>query len=737
MQSLVKQQFPVTDMSCAACAVSVESTLQGQPGVASAAVNYATQTVQVEYDPTQITPDAMNRAVQSMGYGLVVDIPEKAAETAAAIRSEHYEALKRKVMWAVALGIPLALLGMFGMRLPYVEYVLWALSTPLVWWFGRSFFSNAWKQAQHGAANMDTLVALSTGTAYIFSVFNLFFQDFWHARGLHAHVWFEAAGIVVVFILLGKLLEERAKAGTSAAISGLMNLQPKLVSIIESDGRIVETMLASVLSGQKLLVKPGDKVPVDGILFSGSSYVDESMFTGEPIPVLKEKGAQVLAGSLNQKGSFQMTAQKVGADTLLAQIIRTVQEAQGSKAPVQRLADRIAGIFVPVVMGIALLAFCAWWWLGGPNGFVQGLHAFVTVLVIACPCALGLATPTAVMVGIGKAAEHGILIKDAESLEKAQRIQAVVLDKTGTITQGKPQVTALQWADKTDISIWQSAWYALEKNSAHPLAEALTEWLESGARPIHLVDVENLPGMGISAVYQEEKIWAGNKTLLLQNDISLPEALEKLADQWAAEASTPVWFAAGKQALAVAAITDPVKQGAAAAIQTMKNNGLEVFLLTGDHIATATAVAEAVGIQQFQAGMLPADKELFIKQLQQSGKVVAMVGDGINDTQAMAHADVSIAMGKGSDIAMDVAQMTLIGGDLNKIPEAIRLSKRTVATIRQNLFWAFIYNVIGIPLAAGILYPVNGFLLDPMIAGAAMALSSVSVVLNSLRLKTA
>lgn len=737
MQSLVKQQFPVTDMSCAACAVSVESTLQGQPGVASAAVNYATQTVQVEYDPTKITPDAMNLAVQSMGYGLVVDIPEKAAETAAAIRSEHYESLKQKVMWAMALGIPLALLGMFGMRLPYVEYVLWALATPLVWWFGRSFFVNAWKQAQHGAANMDTLVALSTGTAYIFSVFNLFFQDFWHARGLHAHVWFEAAGIVVVFILLGKLLEERAKAGTSAAISGLMNLQPKLVSLIESDGRIVEAALTSVQPGQLLLVKPGDKVPVDGILQSGSSYVDESMFTGEPVPVLKEKGAQVLAGSLNQKGIFQMTAQKVGAYTLLAQIIRTVQEAQGSKAPVQRLADRIAGIFVPVVMGIALLALGAWWWLGGPNGFVQGLHAFVTVLVIACPCALGLATPTAVMVGIGKAAEHGILIKDAESLEKAKQTQAVVLDKTGTITQGKPQVTALQWAEKIDISIWQPPWYALEKNSSHPLAEALAERLEPGTRPLHLTAVENLPGKGITAFYQEERILAGNMVLMQENAVSIPAALEQLAEQWAAEASTPVWFAAGKQVLAIAAITDPVKPGAAAAIQTMQNNGMEVYLLTGDHIATATAVAESVGIQHFQAGMLPADKELFIKQLQQSGKVVAMVGDGINDTQAMASADVSIAMGKGSDIAMDVAQMTLIGGDLNKIPEAIRLSKRTVATIRQNLFWAFIYNVIGIPLAAGILYPVNGFLLDPMIAGGAMALSSVSVVLNSLRLKTA
>ncbi len=677
----------------------------------------------------------MDQAVQKMGYGLVVEEPEQAAETVAKIQSDKYQDLQWRAVWAFALAVPLGILGMFFMNLPYVEYVLWALSTPLVLWLGRSFFINAWKQARHGAANMDTLVALSTGTAYVFSVFNLLFPEFWHARGMHAHVWFEAAGIVIAFILLGKLLEERAKAGTSTAIKSLMGLQPKSVSIVQAGGRIVEIPLAQVQKGDVLLVKPGEKVPVDGVVQSGTSYVDESMFTGEPVPVAKEKDSRVLAGTINQKGSFEMVAQKIGADTLLAQIIRMVQEAQGSKAPVQKLADRIAGIFVPVVISIGIVTFLVWWILGGPNGLIQGLHAFVTVLVIACPCALGLATPTAIMVGIGKGAQQGILIKDAESLELAHRIQVVVLDKTGTITLGKPLVKDVFWAENTDIDTWQSVWYGLEKNSAHPMAEAVAANLESGSQVTRIENIENHTGKGIAGTFEGKRIFAGNLALLREHNIVIPEALEKRAEAFAAEAATLVWFAAGNEALAVTAITDPVKPGASAVIQALRQMGIDVHLLTGDNAQTAAAVATQVGINHFKAGMLPADKELFIKDLQGQGKIVAMVGDGINDSQALARADVSIAMGKGSDIAMDVAKMTLIGGDLNKIPDAIRLSKRTVSTIHQNLFWAFIYNIIGIPLAAGVLYPFNGFLLDPMIAGAAMALSSVSVVGNSLRLK--
>ncbi len=731
----VRKQFPVTDMTCAACAVSVESILGNQPGVVSAAVNFATQTVIVEYEPAVIKPAAMQQALQGIGYGLVISDSEEATKEVAQIQLQHYEDLRRRTIWAVALAVPLAVLGMFFMNLPYIEYVLWALSTPLVLWLGRSFFINAWKQARHRSANMDTLVALSTGIAYIFSVFNTLFPEFWHSRGLHAHVWFEAAGIVVAFILLGKLLEERAKANTSSSIKKLMGLQPKTVTIVHTGGHMMEIPVAQVRIGDVLLVKPGEKVPVDGLLQSGSSYVDESMLSGEPVPVAKETGSRVLAGTINQKGSFQMSAQKVGGDTLLAQIIRMVQEAQGSKAPVQKLVDRIAAVFVPVVLLIALLAFGVWWIFGGENGLTQGLLAMVTVLVIACPCALGLATPTAIMVGVGKGAEQGILIKDAESLELAHRIQAVVLDKTGTITNGKPAVEALYWANKSEAEVWQNVWFSLEKNSGHPLADAIAAHLEEKAVPVKIEQVENLIGKGIVARYQGQKVFTGNATLMQENHLAISEALEKQAVTWAADAKTVVYFADHRQVLAVAAIADPVKSTSAEAVRELHDMGIEVYLLTGDNPQTAAAVAAQVGIQHFKAGVLPADKEAFVQELQQQGKIVAMVGDGINDSQALARADVSIAMGKGSDIAMEVAKMTLMSSDLNKIPAAIRLSRRTVTTIRQNLFWAFVYNVIGIPIAAGVLYPFNGFLLDPMIAGAAMALSSVSVVSNSLRLK--
>ncbi len=722
-------------MTCAACAVSVESILSGQPGVVSAAVNFATQNVQVEYMPAIITPASMKQALQSIGYDLVVEETAEAREEVEQIHLRRYDDLRRRTIWAVALAIPLGILGMFFMDLPYVEYILWALATPLVLWLGRSFFVNAWKQARHRSANMDTLVALSTGIAYIFSVFNTLFPEFWHSRGLHAHVYFEAAGIVIAFILLGKLLEERAKSNTSSAIKKLMGLQPKTVTIVHEGGHTMEIPVAQVNIGDVLLVKPGEKVPVDGTVQSGSSYVDESMLSGEPVPVPRGAGDRVLAGTINQKGSFQFRAEKVGGDTLLAQIIRMVQEAQGSKAPVQKLVDRIAGVFVPVVIGIALAAFGAWWIFGGENGLTQGLLALVTVLVIACPCALGLATPTAIMVGVGKGAEQGILIKDAESLELAHRIQAVVLDKTGTITAGKPAVEALLWAAGSESGEWKNVLFSLEKNSEHPLAEAVTTYLQDQATPVGLDNVESLTGKGIRAEYQGRKVFAGNRALMQENQLILAEALEQQAGVWENEAKTVIWFANHHEALAIAAIADPVKSDSIQAVQELQRMGIEVYLLTGDNRQTAAAVAAQVGIGQFRAEVLPADKDNFVQELQRQGKVVAMVGDGINDSQALARADVSIAMGKGSDIAMDVAKMTLMSSDLSKIPAAIRLSRHTVTTIRQNLFWAFIYNVIGIPVAAGVLFPINGFLLNPMIAGAAMALSSVSVVSNSLRLK--
>jgi len=731
----IRKQFPVTDMSCAACAVSVESILSQQPGVKTATVNFATQTVQVEYAPELITPTKMQQAVQGIGYGLVIEETAAAEAQVEEIHQQNYQSLRRRTIWAGILAVPLGILGMFFMDLPYIEYVLWALATPLVLWFGRSFFVNAWKQARHGSANMDTLVALSTGIAYIFSVFNTLFPEFWHSRGLHAHVYFEAAGIVIAFILLGKLLEERAKANTSTAIKKLMGLQPKTVTMVQEDGHTTEIPVAQVRIGDLLLVKPGEKIPVDGILKSGSSYVDESMLSGEPVPVAKSADNRVLAGTINQKGSFQFVAEKVGGDTLLAQIIKMVQEAQGSKAPVQKLVDRIAGIFVPVVISIALASFGAWWIWGGANGLTHGFLAMVTVLVIACPCALGLATPTAIMVGVGRGAEQGILIKDAESLELAHRIQAVILDKTGTITTGKPTVEGLIWADGVAVEEWQQVLYSLEKNSEHPLADAVVRHLENDKPPVALEKLESITGKGISAEFKGKRILAGNWSLMSSNQTTISKSLEQQAKAWSMEAKTVIYFAEEQQVLAIAAIADPIKPGSVAAVQELQRLGIEVYLLTGDNRETAAAVAKKVGIEHFQAEVMPADKEAFVLALQQQGKIVAMVGDGINDSQALARADVSIAMGKGSDIAMDVAKMTLISSDLNKVPDAIRLSRQTVKTIRQNLFWAFIYNIIGIPIAAGILYPFNGFLLDPMIAGGAMALSSVSVVSNSLRLK--
>jgi Cu2+-exporting ATPase len=560
----------------------------------------------------------------------------------------------------------------------------------------------------------------------------MLFAEFWHQRGLHAHVYFEAASVVIAFILLGKLLEEKAKGNTSSAIKKLMGLQPKTVMVIQSDGVERQVPIEAVHTGDIILVKPGEKIAVDGVVISGNSYVDESMLSGEPVPVLKTGNEQVFAGTINQKGSFQFKATKVGRETMLAQIIKMVQDAQGSKAPVQKLVDRIAGVFVPVVIGIAILTFLLWFTLGGENHLVQGLLAAVTVLVIACPCALGLATPTAIMVGVGKGAEQGILIKDAESLELAKKVSAVVLDKTGTITEGKPVVTDVYWENNEDNL--KGILLSLEKQSEHPLAEAVVGYFND-VRVTPISFIESITGMGVKGSEVIETYYVGNRRLLDENRITISTELMEHATQWGNQSKTVIWFANSHTALAVIAIADQIKETSVRAIKEMQAMGIELYMLTGDNEATARAIAAETGIQHYKAEVLPEHKADFVKELQQRGQVVAMVGDGINDSTALATADVSIAMGKGSDIAMDVAKMTIISSDLTKIPQAIRLSKQTVATIKQNLFWAFIYNLIGIPLAAGILYPFNGFLLNPMIAGAAMALSSVSVVSNSLRLR--
>jgi Cu2+-exporting ATPase len=727
-----KAEFPVLKMTCASCAISVESILKAQSGVVNAVVNYASASVNIEYLPKKITVKELQKAVQSIGYELFVDDSSGNSQTLEEIQSENFKALKHKTISASILALPVVIIGMFFMDMPYANVIMWILSTPVVLWFGRSFFINGWQQAKHGKANMDTLVALSTGVAYLFSVFNTLFPQFWHQQGLHAHVYFEASAVIIAFILLGKLLEEKAKGNTTTAIKKLMGLQPKNVTIISSDGQHLVTLIDQVKTEDILLVKPGEKIAVDGIVTSGSSYVDESLLTGEPLPVLKAISEKVFAGTINQKGSLQFKAVKVGSETMLAQIIKTVQEAQGSKAPVQKLVDKIAGIFVPVVMAIAVLSFAAWMIFGGENGFTQGLLALITVLVIACPCALGLATPTAIMVGIGKGAENGILIKDAESLELAKKVNAIVLDKTGTITEGKPVVTDVSWVNETKLL--HTILVNLEKQSEHPLAEAVVKHF-SNDETIVLSQFESITGKGVKANHNNQVYYIGNSSFLAENNIPINQQLTNQAAQWSKQSKTVIWFANQDETLAVIAIADKIKDSSVNAIKQLHQLGIEVHMLTGDNASTAKTIANETGILHFSAEVLPHQKAAYVKELQSKGKIVAMVGDGINDSAALAQADVSIAMGKGSDIAMDVAKMTIISSDLNKIPMALNLSKQTVNTIKENLFWAFIYNLIGIPIAAGLLYPINGFLLNPMLAGAAMALSSVSVVSNSLRLK--
>lgn len=730
--STITKTFPVLGMTCASCASSAESMVKYGQGVVNASVNFATGNLTVEYLPNITDATKIQKAVQAGGYDLLVEDEATQQETLESIHAAKFRTLKTKTVWAVILSLPVVAIGMFFMDMPYANPIMWFFATPVVLWLGKDFFINAWKQAKHGSANMDTLVALSTGIAYIFSVFNMLFANFWHQRGLHAHVYFEAAAVVIAFILLGKLLEEKAKGNTSSAIKKLMGLQPKTVMVIQADGSERQVAIAAVNVGDIIQVKPGEKIAVDGTVISGDSYVDESMLSGEPVPVLKKENKKVFAGTINQKGSFQFSAVKVGKETMLAQIIKMVQDAQGSKAPVQKMVDKIAGVFVPIVIGIALFTFAMWLTLGGNNGLVQGLLAAVTVLVIACPCALGLATPTAIMVGVGKGAEHGILIKDAESLELAKRVNAIVLDKTGTITEGRPRVTGIQWLNDDDAT--NGILLNIEKQSEHPLAEAVVNHLE-GVSVTPIAAFDSITGKGAKANYGPETYYVGNKKLLMENGISVAAGLQRQADQWSGESKTVIWFANSTNTLAVIAISDKIKETSVLAIQEMQAMGIELYMLTGDNESTAKAIAEQTGIKHYKAEVMPQHKADFVKELRQQGKVVAMVGDGINDSTALATADVSIAMGKGSDIAMDVAKMTIISSDLTKIPQAIRLSKQTVTTIKQNLFWAFIYNVIGIPLAAGILFPINGFLLNPMIAGAAMALSSVSVVSNSLRLK--
>ncbi|WP_195371788.1 MULTISPECIES: heavy metal translocating P-type ATPase [Parabacteroides] len=733
MKEIESKVLPVLEMSCAVCANNVESTVGALSGVEEATVNFAANTLSVRFRPSVITLQQIQEAVRAAGYDLIIESEDPLAEQEEMSR-KHYKKLKRNTIGAWILSVPLALLGMVFMHMPYANWIMMVLALAIMLLFGRSFYVSGVRHAIQGKANMDTLVALSTSIAFIFSFFNTIYPQFWYERGLEPHVYYEASGVIIAFVLLGKLMEERAKNSTSSAIKGLMGLQPKTARRI-IDGKEEEVPISSLQRGNVLSVRPGEKIPVDGLLLQGSSSVDESMLSGEPIPVEKSAGDRVLAGTINQKGAFTMEATGVGNDTILAQIVQMVQAAQGSKAPVQRIVDKISGIFVPVVVLLSVITFVCWMVIGGSSYFSYALLSAVSVLVIACPCALGLATPTALMVGMGKGAERHILIKDAFALENLCKVDTVVLDKTGTLTEGVPVVTESCWLTESNVC-YLDILYTAELKSEHPLASAIIRWLEdSGASTCETEGFESLTGRGIRMEVEGITYWVGSQGLLEMFGAEIPEKTMEQILHWQEDGQSVVYYGKGNELLAALAISDRIKPTSAAAVRALTAMGIEVHLLTGDGIKTADRVAHSLGIKYFKAEVMPNDKEEYIISLQKLGKKVAMVGDGINDSQALARADVSIAMGKGTDIAMDVAMITLITSDLLLLPEAIKLSRRTVRLIHQNLFWAFIYNLIGIPLAAGVLFPINGLLLNPMLASAAMAFSSVSVVLNSLRLK--
>lgn len=732
---IIKETYQVEGMSCAVCAQSVESMLSSLDGVNYASVNYASASVLIEFDESKVKPTDFERSIDNIGYKIII---QQEAEGILDIEEKEKSKLKKakyKAIASILFAFPIFSLSMFFPKFPNANWIMLFLTIPVLGWFGRDFFIIAFKQAKNKSTNMDTLVALSTGTAFLFSAFNTIFPNFLISKGIQPHVYFEAAVVIIALILLGRYLEEKAKSRTSDSIKKLMGLRVKTARVFRNNQEL-EIEIDDVKINDILLIRPGEKIPVDGKVIEGNSSVDESMITGEPIPVEKNENDYVIGATINKTGSFKMQAEKVGKNTMLSQIIEMVKNAQGSKAPAQKMADKIASIFVPTVISIAIISFLTWYFLGPNPKLTYSFVTLVTVLIIACPCALGLATPTALMVGIGKGAEQGILIKNAETLENARQIDVVVVDKTGTITKGKPEVNEIVWL-KSDVQRDQilEDILAIEKKSEHPLASSIVNYLSVlSNNSLNVVHFNSQTGKGVSATIYENDYLIGNYQLMKDNQIDIKEEQLYFAD-YGAKSRTQVFITKNKILVAVICISDKIKENSVRAIKKLHSMKLQVHMLTGDNQNTAKEIAKQTGIDHFKAEVLPQDKLNYVKDLQQKGYRVAMVGDGINDSPALSQADMGIAMGHGTDIAIESADITLVKGDLEKIAMSIKLSKATVNTIHQNLFWAFIYNIIAIPIAAGILYPINGFLLNPMIAGGAMAFSSVSVVLNSLRLK--
>lgn len=742
--------LPIDGMTCASCVRRVEKSLAKLPGVETVAVNLATEQASVRYNPALVNAADFRQAVEKAGYGIRAEAQRRAATTdaaeesptdaEAARRRKDLSALRLKFIVSLAAGVAI-MLAMF-VPLPWpmetLYYVMFAIATPVQIWAGWQFYKGAWLAARHFSTNMNTLIAVGTSAAYLYSAFITFFPEAVRTAGLVPEAYYDTSTIIIALILMGRYFEARAKGQTSEAIKKLMGLAPRTARVIR-DGQEIDLPLEQVQVGDLLRVRPGDKVPVDGLVMDGSSQVDEAMLTGESLPVEKGPGDTVIGGTINKSGSFTFKATRVGKDTALAQIVRLVEEAQGSKAPIQRLADVISSYFVPIVLGLSVLTFGLWYIFGPEPKFTFALVSLISVLIIACPCALGLATPTAIMVGTGKGAEYGVLIRGGEALEGAHKVNAIVLDKTGTLTRGKPSVTdvLLAGGQQPTTDDWQLLRLvaSAERGSEHPLGEAIVS--KANELGLSLADASSfkaIAGHGIAATVEGRNLLIGNLRLMSEHNIGL-DGLGDRAIELASKGKTPMYVAVDSQPAGLVAVADTLKPESREAVRELQALGLEVWMLTGDNKATAEAIAAEVGIKNVMAEVLPEQKSAKVKELQAQGKVVAMVGDGINDAPALAQADLGIAIGTGADVAMEASDITLVGGDVRGVVTAIALSRRTIATIRQNLFWAFIYNVILIPVAAGILFPLFGLLLNPIMAAAAMAMSSVSVVTNSLRLR--
>lgn len=737
-----KVLLPIQGMTCASCVNKVQKALSSLKGVTQASVNFATERASVEYIPGEVTIGDLKKAVEEAGYQVLEVKEEDIVEKERVAREADLLKLKMKLITGAVLLAPILVLmygaplleRWFGLSRQTNFFLQFLLATPVQFWAGQQFYVGFWKAAKHKTSDMNTLIAIGTSAAYLYSLIITFFPHLFMVKGMMIDVYFDTSAAIIVLILLGRFLEARARGKTSEAIKKLIGLQPKIARVIRN-GNEIDIPVEQVMTGDLVIVRPGEKIPVDGVVREGYSSVDESMVTGESLPAEKKVGDTVIGATINKTGIFKFETTKVGKDTVLAQIIRLVQEAQGSKPPIARMVDVIASYFVPVVISIAILTFIIWYFFGPHPALTYAFLNFVSVLIIACPCALGLATPTSVMVGTGKGAENGILIRGAEALETAHQLNTIVLDKTGTLTRGEPSVTDIvesgEWKKKEILTLAASA----ERGSEHPLGEAIVRRAkEENLNLPDPKDFQAIPGLGIEATIDSKKILLGNLKLMEERKVRLNGLLAK-AEDLSNEGKTPMFLATGEEAMGIIAVADTLKENSKAAVDFLHRMGLEVAMITGDNQRTAKAIARQIGIDRVLAEVLPAMKAEEVKRLQSEGKKVAMVGDGINDAPALAQADVGIAIGTGTDVAMESSDITLIGGDLRGIVTAIALSKATIRNIKQNLFWAFAYNTILIPVAAGVLFPFFGILLYPIFAAGAMAFSSVTVVSNALRLR--